>query len=140
RHLLGAEYRVTHADPSGVLLVAQSQSGVCGALEMAPYQTQHEWHETALVAFERGFVRLELPAPLTHNRAGHVEAFYGELRSGDRGAHTIVPVMPPLDAMRAQAMNFVRAIRGEIQPPCEAHEALLDLRVARDYIRLWTGV
>jgi hypothetical protein len=38
--------------------------------------------------------------------------------------------------MRQQAMNFVSAIRGEIRPPCEAAEALEDLKVARDYIRL----
>ena len=38
--------------------------------------------------------------------------------------------------MRQQAMNFVAAIRGESKPLCEAPEALEDLRVARDYIRL----
>lgn len=134
RHLLGESYRVTHADPSGVLLVAQSQSGVCGTIEMAPYQSTLEWHETILVSFERGFIQLKLPAPLTHNRPGRVEAFYG-----GQGARTIVPALPPLDAMRAQAMNFVRAIRGEISPSCEAAEALEDLRVARDYIRLCKG-
>jgi hypothetical protein len=36
-------------------------------------------------------------------------------------------------------MNFVAAVRGERQPMCEAAEALEDLRVARDYIRLLTG-
>jgi len=41
--------------------------------------------------------------------------------------------------MRQQAMNFVRAIRGEIKPPCEAHEAMEDLKVAREYIRLLKG-
>lgn len=135
RHLLGESYRVTHADPSGVLLVVQSESGVCGTIEMAPYQTQREWHETALVAFEHGYLKLELPAPLTHNCAGRVEAFYGAEQ-----ARSVVPALPPLDAMRAQAMNFVRAIRGEMAPPCQAPEALQDLRVARDYIRLWKGV
>ena len=42
--------------------------------------------------------------------------------------------------MRQQAINFVRAIRGEIEPPCQAAEALEDLKIARDYIRLWKGV
>ena len=36
-------------------------------------------------------------------------------------------------------MNFIRAIKGEIKPPCDAAEALEDLKVAREYIRLWTG-
>jgi len=49
------------------------------------------------------------------------------------------PRLPWVDAMRQQAMNFVAAIRGEMRPPCEAAEALEDLRVARDYIRLLRG-
>ena len=52
---------------------------------------------------------------------------------------TVVPQLPWVHAMRQQAMNFVAAIRGEIQPLCEAPEALEDLRVAREYIRLLTG-
>jgi hypothetical protein len=42
--------------------------------------------------------------------------------------------------MRQQAMNFVAALRGDMQPPCEAAEALEDLKVAREYIRLVLGV
>ena len=38
--------------------------------------------------------------------------------------------------MRQQAMNFVAAIKGERRPPCEAAEALEDLKVAREYSRL----
>jgi hypothetical protein len=38
--------------------------------------------------------------------------------------------------MRQQAMTFVAAIRGEAEPPCQAAEAMQDLEVARDYIRL----
>jgi len=36
RHLLGEPYRVAHADPSGVVLVAESASGVTGVIEMSP--------------------------------------------------------------------------------------------------------
>ncbi len=39
RHLLGEPYRVSYADPSGVLLVGHSESGVPCTLEMAPYNT-----------------------------------------------------------------------------------------------------
>ncbi len=132
RHLLGESYRVTHADPSGVLLVAKSDSGVAGTIEMSPYSTTLDWHESALVAFEHGYVKLELPAPLASNRPGRVEIF----RDPGEGAtpETRVPQLPWIHAMRQQAMNFARAIRGEIKPPCEAPEALEDLRVARDYI------
>jgi hypothetical protein len=41
--------------------------------------------------------------------------------------------------MRQQAVNFVRAVKGEMAPLCEAHEAMEDLKVARDYIRLIAG-
>jgi hypothetical protein len=41
--------------------------------------------------------------------------------------------------MKQQAINFVSAIKGETKPPCEAEEALEDLRMARDYIRLLRG-
>jgi hypothetical protein len=38
--------------------------------------------------------------------------------------------------MRQQAANFVAAVRGEGKPPCEAAEALEDLKVARSYVEL----
>lgn len=135
RFLLGEPYQVTHADPSGVLFVARSESGVPGVIEMSPYRTTVDWQESALVAFERGFIRLELPAPLALNRPGRVEITY-DPGSGET-PRTAVPHLPWAHAMRQQAANFVAAIRGDRKPPCEAAEALADLRVARDYIRLW---
>ena len=41
--------------------------------------------------------------------------------------------------MRQQAINFVRAIKGEIKPPCDANEAIEDLKVAREYMRCFKG-
>jgi len=136
RHLLGEPYKVTHADPSGVVLVVRSAGGVAGTIEMSPYQTSVDWQESALVAFERGYVRLDLPAPLAANRPGRVELLRDA--KGQKPT-TTVPQLPWVHAMKQQAMNFVAAIRGEAKPPCEAAEALEDLRVARDYIRLLTG-
>ncbi len=137
RHLLGEPYRVVYADRAGVLLVAESESGVTGVIEMSPYQTTLDWQESALVAFERGYLRLDLPAPLASNRPGRVEVF----RDPGNGVQpvTVIPQLPWIHAMRQQAINFVAAIRGEARPPCEAEEALEDLRVARDYLRLWKG-
>ncbi|MHB8997465.1 MAG: Gfo/Idh/MocA family protein [Armatimonadota bacterium] len=134
RHLLGEPYDVTHADSSGVLLVAQSESGIPGVIEMSPYETTVDWQEAALVAFERGWVKLELPAPLAHNRPGSVE-FYRDPGGGAR-PETVTPDLPWVHAMRQQALNFISAIRGDEKPPCEAAEALEDLRVAEQYIRL----
>jgi predicted dehydrogenase len=134
RHLLGEPYQVTHADPSGVLLVGQSQSGIPGVIEMSPYQTTTDWQEAALVAFERGWVKLKLPAPLAHNRPGRVE-FYCDPGDGVM-PQTVIPTLPWVHAMRQQGLNFVSAIRGDTKPPCEAAEALEDLRVAEQYLRL----
>jgi predicted dehydrogenase len=137
RHLMGEPYNVTYADPTGVLLAVQSEAGVAGTIEMSPYQTTLAWQESALVAFERGWIKLELPAPLASNRPGRVEVMRDP---GDRVTpETVTPDLPWVHAMRQQATNFIAALNGEMKPPCEAKEAMEDLKVARDYIRLWKG-
>lgn len=138
RHLLGEAYAVTHVDPTAVLLVGRSAGGVPCVIEMTPYQTTLDWQESALVCFEKGWVKLELPAPVTLNRAGRVTFF----RDPGNGVQPqfIEPQMPGVHAMRQQAINFIRAIKGEIKPLCEAAEALEDLRVARQFLTLYKGV
>ncbi len=137
RYLLGEPYQVTYAEPSGVLFAGQSESGVACTIEMSPYQTSIDWQESALVCFEHGYVKIDLPAPLASNRPGRVELF----RDPGNGVtpETVIPQLPWIHAMRQQAMNFVAAIKGEAQPPCQAAEALEDLKIAREYIRLQTG-
>ena len=137
RHLLGEPYRVAYAAPSGALLAAESASGVSGVIEMAPYRTTLGWDESALVGFERGYVRLDLPAPLVSGRAGSVTVY----RDPGEGAtpEATTPTLPPVGAMRQQAANFLRAVSGEAPPPCTAEEGLEDLRVARDYQALLDG-
>ncbi len=138
RYLLGEPYRVVYADRAGVLLAAESASGVTATLEMAAYETSVDWQESALVAFQHGYVKLELPAPLAANRPGRVEVLVDPGQG--KTPLVTVPHLPWVGAMRQQAINYVRAIRGEIKPPCEAAEALEDLKVAREYLRLWKGV
>ena len=138
RYLLGEPYKVTYADPSGVVLAGVSQGGVACVLEMTPYRTTVDWQESALVAFEKGYVTLELPAPLASNRPGRVET----LRDPGDGKTPEVssPHLPWVHAMRQQAMNFVAAVRGDRKPMCDAAEAMEDLKVARQYLKLWKGV
>jgi predicted dehydrogenase len=136
RYLLGEPYRVVFADKAGVLLVAESESGVSATIEMSPYVTTLDWQESALIAFEKGWIRLELPAPLASNRPGRAEVY---LDPGGTPPTLTIPTLPWVHAMRQQAMNFVAAIRGERAPMCDAQEAMQDLQVARDYIRLWKG-
>ena len=134
RHLLGEAYRVTHVDRAGVLLVAESASGVSGVIEMAPYHTTLEWEESVLIAFERGYVRLCLPAPLALNRCGTVEIYRDP--GGGATPERSQPTMPWIHAMRRQAETFVKVCQGLMAPPCTAAEAVEDLKIARDYIAM----
>ena len=45
-----------------------------------------------------------------------------------------VPQLPWVHAMRQQAQNFIDSIKDLCKPPCQAAEALEDLKVARQYI------
>jgi predicted dehydrogenase len=138
RYFLGEPYRVVYADPSAVLLIGQSQSGIPCTIEMSPYTTTIDWQESVLIAFEHGYIKLDLPAPMAFNRPGRVEIF----KDTGKGAAplTTVPQLPWNHAMRQQAGNFIAAVRGERPPPCTAEEAREDLRVARQYLKLWKGV
>ena len=135
RHLLTEPYQVAYAEPSGVLLAVRSASGVPGVIEMSAYRTTVDWQESALVAFEKGYVHLRLPAPLASNRPGTVEVYRDP--GGAVTPQRIEPTLPWVHAMSRQAANFVRVCRGEMAPPCEAAEAVEDLKVARDYIRMF---
>ena len=137
RYFLGESYQVKYADPSGVLFAGESESGVACTIEMSPYATTIDWQESVFVAFERGYVKVELPAPVASNRPGRVEI----LRDPGNGAtpETVVPTLPWIHAMRQQAINYVAAVRGEREPMCGAADALKDLEVAREYIRLHRG-
>jgi predicted dehydrogenase len=132
RLLLGENYRVMFADP--IVLVGRSDGGgVTCVLEMKPYRTVADWQEAALVTFAAGWIRLELPAPMTVDRPGQITVFEDP---GDVEPSTSSPTLPPVHAMRRQAEQFVAAVRGEKTTLCRADEALEDLRVARQYLEL----
>jgi predicted dehydrogenase len=137
RHLLGEDWQATYAAPSGHLLVGTSTSGVTCSIEMSPYQTTIDWQESALVCFERGWVKLELPAPLAFNRAGRVEIMHDP--GNGTPPTTISPQLPWVHAMLNQAQHFVDAVAGHKPPVCTAEEALADITLAREYIRLYLG-
>ncbi len=134
RFLLGEDYEVIFADPGSVTLAIRSQSGVSGIIEMAPFETTYDWQESALIAFQRGWIRLNLPAPLALNQSGTVE-IYADPGLPVQPSFT-KPSLPHVHAMRAQAQNFLRAIRGEAHPLCGAEDAAKDLEVAQSYMNL----
>jgi predicted dehydrogenase len=138
RYLIGENYKVTYADPNGVLLAGVSDGGVTISLEMSPYTTTIDWQESALVCFEKGWVKLELPSPLRINTPGQVTVFKDP--GSGKTPETTTPQMPWVHAMRQQAINFITAVREKTPPPCDATEALVDLKIARQYLRLLTGM
>ena len=141
RFLLGEDYKLTFADKSGVLLVTESFSGVGGIIEMAPYNTTDSWQESLIVCFEKGYIQVDLPAPLASQQAGKVTVFTDNGGGGNGGAGNgsggiySSPALPNVSAMRNQAINFIKAINGEIDPPCPSAEALKDLEFAVEYIQ-----
>ena len=152
RYLLGESYRPVFADRGGKMLVAESDSGVTCTIEMSPYRTTVDWQEEILVAFEGGWIKIALPAPLALNRPGSVTVYAdpegddsagGPASSPLAGALTagtpveLSPTLPWIHAMRRQAENFIAAVRGEIPPRTDAAEGLQDLKVAEQYLDLF---
>ena len=137
RHLLGETWKVTYAAPSGVLLAGESPSGITCSIEMSPYCTTIDWQEQAFVCFQKGWVKLGLHAPLTVNRAGTLEIF----RDPGKGAtpKSEILQLPWAGAMLQQARNYVAALQGNQPPMCTAADALEDIKLAREYIRVWKG-
>ena len=126
RYFLEEDFKVAYADPSGVIIAIQSDSGIPGTLEMAPYQTAADWQESAFIAFEKAWIRLDLPAPLVLNQSGTVTVYQNDSHSQ--------PALKPWHAMRCQANYFLQAIRGKPTPLCGPNEALKDLTFAQQYI------
>jgi len=135
RLLLGEDYTVTYADPGKVLLAGRSDSGVTVALEMQAYRTTIDWHEEVLIAFEKGFIKLELPAPLAKNRPGKVTVFRDVGGEGQTPTTTI-PTLPWVHAMWQQARNFIDAVRGKPTVLATAETGLKDLQLAKAYVEL----
>ncbi len=137
RFLAGEDYAVVSAPKSGVLLVGETPSGVCCSLEMAAYQLTSDWQESAIACFEKGFVRIDLPAPLATSRAGTVTI----MRDNGKDLPSYVsPILPTVSAMRNQAQNFVNLCTGTGTAPATSEDGLQDLQVARDYMRMLRGL
>ena len=130
RFMLGEDFKLTFADKAGVLLAVESDSGVTGVIEMQPYETTDDWQESALICFEKGWVKVEFPNPLQAQKAGKVTVFEN---NEEIGKYTI-PVLPNESAMRNQARNFIKSVRGERNPPCASKDAVKDIEFSMDYI------
>ena len=134
RFILGEDYSVTYADKSRVLIAAESVSGIPAIIEMSPWTTSIDWQESYLIAFDKGWIHVELPAPLASNKPGKVTVF--EDNGKKPTPVTWSPTLPHIHARKNQAQNFVNFIRDGKYVPCDSHEAVKDLQIAKDYIDL----
>jgi predicted dehydrogenase len=132
RFLLGEDYEVRYADPAGVTLSASTATGVTVTLEMAAYQCRDHWEEAYTLCFAKGYVRLELPAPMARQRAGRVLIYRG---AGEVTAFE-EPVFPSRWAMQEQARFFIESVRDGNPNVSPAEDAVKDLEVAEQYVRL----
>jgi predicted dehydrogenase len=130
RHLIGEDYHFAYVQPSGILLVVESDSKIPGTFEFTPYASTKDWRESALVAFERGFVKVSLPAPVVNNLAGKVEVFRDE--GGTAVPMSSIPVFPARSALQQQAANFLETVRNGGGVMCGPEDALKSLVIARD--------
>ena len=134
RFMLDEPYKLVFADASEAVIVTESASGVCGTLEMAPYQTSVDWEESVFVGFENGYIKVDLPAPLAAQQPGRVTVM--KSNQAEKAQGTFTPVLSNVAAMRNQASNFLKVLRGGKSAPCNSAEALEDLKIANDYIEL----
>ncbi len=134
RFILGEDYSVRYADRSRVMFAAESVSGIPAVVEMSPWTTTIDWQESYLIAFDKGWILIELPAPLASNKPGKVTVYEDSGRKPT--PVTWSPTLPHVHAMKNQAQNFVDYIRGCRYVPCDSHEAVKDLRTAKEYIGL----
>ncbi|HOX37058.1 MAG TPA: Gfo/Idh/MocA family oxidoreductase [Candidatus Brocadiia bacterium] len=131
RYLLGEDYKVTYADPKGVTFTAMSDSGVVIVLEMAPYQCPDHWEETYKACFEKGWIQVDLPAPL-QQYSGSLACFRGAEKYKSSESRIYVNTEW---AMFEQARMFVAEVRGEQPLISPSEDAVKDLEVAVQYVK-----
>ncbi len=134
RYFLGEDYEVDYADPSGVLAVMISRSGIPCTLEMANTGVREHWEEFYKICFENGKISLSLPAPMARQRSGDVLIYRA---APDMKPTFESPVIKQEWAFLEQARHFVECIREEKPTRSPASEAVKDLEVAEEYVRLF---
>ncbi|MHB1485412.1 MAG: Gfo/Idh/MocA family protein [Saccharofermentanales bacterium] len=139
RFLMEEDYEISFVDKQETVMAVNGLSGTSGIIEMTPYTTRNDWQEKAFVSFEKGWIEIEIPAPMVEHRAGTIKY----MTMDDDGEQIIVqPILPSISAMRKQAMNFIDIVTGKssiadgTSPLCSCEEALKDLYIARDYIKM----
>jgi predicted dehydrogenase len=135
RYVIGEDYHVAFADARGRTMTAIADSGVVIVLEMSSYGLQHRWDEFYTLNFDRGQVRLQMPAPMARQRAGEVVLYRQSGFGGSGTPQELRPVFPQRWAFLEQARHFVACLRDGAPTISPASDAVKDLDVSEEYIR-----
>ena len=89
------------------------------------------WHEGVELYFARGVLRIEPPPPM--RRQSHAHVVLHEMGDEPR---TVEPEPEPGWAFAAQARHFLASVRGEEAPASPAADAVRDVELAEEAVRL----
>jgi predicted dehydrogenase len=87
------------------------------------------WLERTEVYFERGWVRVDTPSPMSEQDAAQVEVYNGETRT------TEILNGEPCWAFRAQAEHFIDCVANDRIPRSNGEDCLEDMRLMEDVFR-----
>ncbi|MCZ7644034.1 MAG: Gfo/Idh/MocA family oxidoreductase [Planctomycetota bacterium] len=132
RHLLGEAYALEYVAPGGLLAVARSASGAPVTFELHTNRIKNQWEERFTFCFEKAQLDLNLHAPLHRQAPGEVRI----LTEGESGPQEARPFTGTGWAFAEQARLFVASLRGEAPALSPADEAVADLHIAEQYIKL----
>ncbi|MFP4249905.1 MAG: hypothetical protein ACLFU7_09625, partial [Armatimonadota bacterium] len=134
RFLLSEDYEFEQAayrDMSRpIVLQGWSESGANCVFELGNLPAPR-WHEGVEIFFERGTLLVEPPPPMRRQSAARVV-----LREMGEHPRTIEPEATPGWAFAAQARHFVASVRGEAEPASPAEDAMRDVELAEQAVRL----
>ena len=134
RFLLGEDYEFEQAafrDMSRpIVLQGWSESGANCVFELGNLPAPR-WHEGVELFFEGGTLLVEPPSPLRRQSAARVV-----LREMGEDPRTIEPEAAPGWAFAAQARHFLASVRGEEPPTSPASDAVRDVELAEQTVRL----
>lgn len=137
RFLLGEDYELEHAAFRGmerpVVLQGWSASGANCVFELGRLPAPR-WHEGVELFFEGGTLLVEPPPPMRRQSAARVV-----LREMGEEPRTVEPEAAPGWAFAEQARHFVASVRGEEPPASPASDALRDVELAEQAVRLVTA-
>lgn len=132
RYLLGEDYDLVRVSPCGLLVTAQSRAGVPLAFELNTHQIKRQWNERFTLCFEKAELEAELPAPLHKQTVARVRV----TTEGPNGREDLRPDLGYGWSFAEQAKHFVACLRGEAEPLAPAADAVRDLELSEQYVRL----